>query len=659
VLSLEKLLLDYVVFISAIALLAVICYGLVYTTVKRWLSWWTLPVVIALTAYGVRSADHAAQQSRIEMERAVSGMGPTYVAELLDHGFEKFSLEMSPEDPTYLALIKEQKQWLAANPVVADVYTFHLLDDGSVVLGVDSETDYDRDGTFEGDREARTPIGTPYEEVGELLQRAFQGEANFDGEPYEDDWGFWVSAHYPIIASDGRQLGVLGIDFPAATWLANKAEARRSAMLRMSLLCVIALAASVMSTLTRRSLELARTAREAALAREAAANEASRVKSEFLSNMSHEIRTPMTAVLGYADLLLEPGQSDADRAEHVRTIKRQGEHLLQVINDLLDISKIEAGRMSVERIACDPCEVIEDATKLLQVRAAGKHVRLSTTYDWPLPASVTTDPTRLRQIIINLVGNAIKFTPEGGSVTLHTSLQGGMLTTSIQDTGIGMTPAQAAKLFQAFSQADASTTRKFGGTGLGLAISRNLARMMGGDVTAQSEPGKGSTFTLKIDVGDLKGVSLRSELTQASTSAAQADAAPQLSARIVVAEDSPDNQRLIMHLLKKTGASVTMVGDGQALLEAVAAAKAKAQPFDLVLTDMQMPVLDGFGATRNLRAGGFSGPILALTAHAMESERARCIEAGCDAFVSKPIDKRAFYAALQRWTAAPIARKAA
>jgi hypothetical protein len=649
---------DYIIFISAIVLLTGACLSIVRLRAKRWLPWWTLPAITVLVGLAVVKANDAVIESRQTMKTTVGGMGPTYIAELLEHDFDKFSLDMASDDPVYLKLIHEQLQWLAANPSIADVYTFHLLPDGTCVLGVDSETDYDRNGVFEGEREERTPIGTPYDDLSEALQRAFAGNIVFDDVPYEDEWGFWVSALYPIIADDGRQLGVLGIDFPAATWIASKSQARRDVLVRGWLTIVLVLAASVVLSLLRRSLELERTARAAATERERAATEASRVKSEFLSNMSHEIRTPMTAVLGYADLLLEPGQTDAERATHVLTIKRHGEHLLQLINDLLDVSKIEAGKMTVERIETDPCAVIEDAVALMRVRAHSKKVLLTATYDWPLPTRINTDPTRLRQIIINLVGNAIKFTPEEGSVLVHTSMRLGTLSIAVRDTGIGMAPEALSKLFQSFSQADASTTRKFGGTGLGLSISRNLALLMGGDVQVQSELGKGSTFTLTLDNCTSEHAPQRSELAAPQHTLASSTSIPTLSCRIIVAEDSPDNQRLIAHLLKKTGASVTIVGDGAELLTQVDSAKQQGNPFALIITDVQMPVLDGLEATRRLRATGHQGPILALTAHAMASERARCLEAGCDSFVTKPINKLALYAEIAKHTA-HLERKAA
>jgi PAS domain S-box-containing protein len=370
-----------------------------------------------------------------------------------------------------------------------------------------------------------------------------------------------------------------------------------------------------------------------------AAEDANRTKSEFLANISHEIRTPMTAILGYTDLLLEPGQPEEDRVRHARTIQRNGRHLLAIINDILDLSKIEAGKFTVERSAASPVQVAQDAVALVESAAIEKSLDLRVEYDGLLPAQVRSDATRLRQILVNLLGNAIKFT-DRGSVRLRVGVVEGRLRLSVIDTGIGMTAEQQAKLFQPFTQMDGSASRRFGGTGLGLTISRRLAQLLGGDISVHSAPGVGSEFTVVIDPGELGGVALvRPE--EIKPRQAEAPHAPtvMLSARVLVAEDGPDNQALIQHYLNKAGATVTLVENGQLAVEAVAEAARKGEPYDLVLMDMQMPVLDGYTAAGRLRELGFTGAVIALTAHAMEGDRERCLAAGCDDFVPKPIDR--------------------
>ncbi len=381
-----------------------------------------------------------------------------------------------------------------------------------------------------------------------------------------------------------------------------------------------------------------------------AAESATRAKSEFLANMSHEIRTPMTAILGYADLLA--GQLDnSEHLEALDIIRRNGNHLLAVINDILDLSKIEAGKFQVERQACSPAAVAAEVVSLMRVRANGKGLGLQLEFAGPVPQTISTDTARLRQILLNLVGNAIKFT-ETGNVRIIVRLDGrdGLepkLLYEVIDTGIGMTPTQVANLFRPFQQAEASTARKFGGTGLGLVIANRLAAMLGGDIAVASQSGEGSTFALRIDPGPLAGVALLDHASESIAVPAPANRSPlpRLSCRILLAEDGADNQRLISFVLKKAGAEVTAVDNGRKAMEmALAAFRGRRfddprVPFDVILMDMQMPVMDGYEATRRLRDEGYTGPIIALTAHAMAEDRQKCLDAGCDDYATKPIDR--------------------
>ena len=380
-----------------------------------------------------------------------------------------------------------------------------------------------------------------------------------------------------------------------------------------------------------------------------AAGAANRSKSEFLANMSHEIRTPMTAILGFTDVLLgEDGLEDAppERANALETIKRNGEYLLKLINDILDLSKIEAGKLEVEQAACAPAQVLADLASLMRVRAQAKDIPLEIEFDGAIPERIRSDPTRLRQVLINLVGNAIKFT-ETGSVRVVARLvqklgKPSLLQVDVIDTGIGMTQKQLAKLFQPFTQADSSTTRKFGGTGLGLTISRRLAETLGGDISVSSTPGVGSTFSVSVETGSLDGVAMLDRPTEAGSwhkpePRAPAETEARLDCRILLAEDGPDNQRLIAFVLKKAGAQVTVAENGQIALDEALAARDAGDPFDVILMDMQMPVMDGYDATAKLREAGHTGPIIALTAHAMSTDRDKCLAAGCDDYMAKPI----------------------
>ncbi|MDX2117789.1 MAG: ATP-binding protein [Planctomycetota bacterium] len=392
--------------------------------------------------------------------------------------------------------------------------------------------------------------------------------------------------------------------------------------------------------LQRRTQELERQVNErTAQLREArAAAEAANVaKSNFLANMSHEIRTPMTAILGFAELLSEPDVNDEQKRGYSKTIQDNGQHLLAIINDILDFSKIEAGKLQVETIACDPTELVTSVRDLMLRRAHDKGLHLRLHMRRALPAHIHTDPTRLRQVLTNLVANAIKFTPSG-SVGIEASFQAesethGTLYLHVFDTGIGMSDEQMGRLFTPFTQADTSTTRRFGGTGLGLSISKHLVELLGGQLTVSSAPDAGSTFVVMLN-------NVRFDRAEATNFFPEVndEAAPNqpLNISILLAEDGVDNQRLFAHHLRSAGASLTIVDNGRA---AVDLALSEGANFDLVLMDMQMPVLDGYSAVQELRRAGYGVPILALTAHSMAGDRERCLEAGCSGYISKPVTR--------------------
>ena len=373
----------------------------------------------------------------------------------------------------------------------------------------------------------------------------------------------------------------------------------------------------------------------------AAALQASESKSSFLANMSHEIRTPLNAVLGFTDVLRRGLVTDTEESlDHLNMIHRSGKHLLRLINDILDLSKIEAGKMDVESIDTDLGELIVDTADVLGVRAREKDLDLNVEFHSSIPAIIQSDPTRLRQIITNLVGNAIKFT-ETGSVTIATELaaeNGPRLKVNIIDSGVGMTPEQQAKIFDSFSQADETTTRKFGGTGLGLSISRQLTEALGGQLTVSSEAGVGSTFTIELPLNqeDLQ------ELIQPEAILANRENQPTgdcgetirlPNKQILVVDDGEANRRLIELVITRAGAQVATAENG---LEAIE--KVSENEFDLIFMDMQMPVIDGYTATKRLRDAGLQTPIIALTGNAMKGDRERCLEAGCDDFLTKPVE---------------------
>jgi ammonium transporter, Amt family len=387
-------------------------------------------------------------------------------------------------------------------------------------------------------------------------------------------------------------------------------------------------------------------------------------KTEFLTNVSHEIRTPMTAILGFAEMLLE----SLERPEDVvaaNTIKRNGEYLLNIINDILDLSKIESGHFVTELVKCSPRELIDDVIAMMKVRADAKGLPILLEYDGLIPQTVRTDPVRVRQILINLIGNAVKFTEEGHIQIKVEFIEGDqkqpLLQCKIIDTGIGMTEYQINRLFEPFNQADTATSRKYMGTGLGLALGKRLAGMLGGDITFSSAQGHGSTFIFTMNTGPLDGVRMMQignmfEDLSASTEDFAPSPTPQFSGRILLAEDGLDNQRLLALILRKAGLQVHIANNGKEALEKVTAEMNKNlgegalnPPFDIILMDMQMPEVDGYEATWRLREMGYAAPIIALTAHAMDYDREKCLGAGCDEYLTKPIDRESLFSVIERY----------
>jgi PAS domain S-box-containing protein len=448
--------------------------------------------------------------------------------------------------------------------------------------------------------------------------------------------GMVAFAGYPLIV-DGAIVGVMGL------------FARRP--LPPATLETLRLAADLLAVGIRR-----KDAENVLLLAKAAAEDASRAKSEFLANMSHEIRTPMTAILGFTDLLLDERNFQEEpekRISTIQTIQRNGFHLLSIIDDVLDLSKIEAGKIEIEAIPYSTFQIIEEVLSLMRVRSSAKGIALCCEFETAIPSNVLTDPIRVRQILLNLLSNAIKFTELGGVriVVRYASGDRPRLEFDVVDTGLGMTPEQQNRLFKPFTQADNSTTRQFGGTGLGLTISKRLAHLMGGDVfIVESCAGKGTRFRAYLDVGFIESSKLidpnevsnyRNAGSKAESGAVQTTLPNSVLAgcNILLAEDGPDNQKLISFILKKAGAKVTIAENGQLAVDSTLDAVIAGDPFHVVLMDMQMPVLDGYGATALLRSKGYGGHIIALTAHAMDGDRGKCISAGCDDYATKPIDR--------------------
>ncbi len=377
--------------------------------------------------------------------------------------------------------------------------------------------------------------------------------------------------------------------------------------------------------------------------------QASNYKSSFLANMSHELRTPLTAIRGFAETLLFEGQSEDARKESVNTIVRNCQHLLELINDILDISKIEAGKLEIESIETSPVHVMKDVETLMRSKAEEKGLNFIIEFSTPIPDKVMTDALRLKQVIVNLVGNAIKFTEHGQvKVDISFNKEKELMTFAITDSGIGISEEQISKLFKAFSQAESGITRRFGGTGLGLKISEELTKRLGGSIVVTSKIGEGSTFAASIKTGPVSEVReiTYNTLASATTSSAAPKIPPKgsIGGKILIAEDTRDNQRILSFYLNQAGLNFTFVENGQLAVE-----EATKGGFNLILMDMHMPIMDGYTATKTLRDSGYTGPIVAATAAATTQDVDRCYKAGCDYVVTKPYNWAQFFSTLKKY----------
>lgn len=400
-------------------------------------------------------------------------------------------------------------------------------------------------------------------------------------------------------------------------------------------------------------------AMEAADRAKSFAESANEAKTRFLAFMSHEIRTPLGAMLGFAELMQDPRQSTSDRLDCIRTILRNGDELSRVINDILDLSKIESEKLEIEHMVFSPLHLIEDVVGLLSLGAESKGLAIEVETEGNLPPFAFSDPTRLRQVLLNLLGNAIKFSDSGKVRIVAKSARRGerdSIEFKISDTGPGVPADYQKHLFDPFTQADSSMTRRHGGTGLGLALSKRLVKALGGDLyLSESEPGEGATFAFWVDIGKLSEISeTDSESSRATKAKSHEEVKTVLDdeipdfkeheMRILLVEDAPDNRVLMSRLIKATGANVTIAEDGARGVEI-----ALQGDFDLILMDIQMPLMDGYQAVEYLRHADYRKPVVALTAHAMKGDREKCLQAGFDEHLVKPLNRIALYNILKRY----------
>lgn len=395
-------------------------------------------------------------------------------------------------------------------------------------------------------------------------------------------------------------------------------------------------------------LKLAKDQAEAALLEKIRLEAATAAKSAFLANMSHEIRTPLTAIIGFAESTLQSGSTMQQRIQAIETVIRNGKHLLHIINEILDLSKIEANKLDIDLHPIALFDVIGEIEPLISMQARNKGLQFSVDYHYPMPAFLSTDGFRLKQILLNLCANAVKFTPSGSvgiEVSYHAAQQNIVIV--VADSGIGLSEEKIATIFEDYTQATPTTERTYGGTGLGLPIARKLAALLGGDITVSSQIDKGSRFMLRLPVGTSAPL-IYSPPTRGHQAirASHQHHAP-LTGRVLLAEDNPDLQRLISFFVEQFGLQVTVVDNGEKALD-----KAMREHHDVILMDMQMPVMNGIQAVKALRQGGCKTPVIMLTANAMQSDEKIAMLAGCDDFLPKPIDHDILYATLHKYLAA-------
>jgi signal transduction histidine kinase/CheY-like chemotaxis protein len=591
-------------------------------------------VVIFLTAMISGGALYfRAEQALREEVRADLRRAAVIAASSIDGDLHAKITDPTQENgPIYEQAIAPLRNIIRTSVGIRFIYTC-ILKNGQVYFILDPVLPGDHDGDGVEDHSSVMDV---YDEANSVLLSVLKGgPAATDHEPIEDRWGWTFSGYAPFHNKLGQVVGAVGIDIDLATYQ-ERVGIMRSAVLQggfMAFLC-----SALVGWLMHRfalSLQRARSAAhshaESLLAARQEAEQANRAKDEFLAVISHEIRTPLNAVIGLADLLLSDVQS-AGNQRHLRTIRSSGEHLLSMINDILDHSKIMAGGMVLEEIPFSPKELVEGVQALMRGSAEAKNLQLQVQIEGPIMDRALGDPGRLRQVLMNLVANAIKFTAKGTiTLGLKATIPGGPVTMSVRDTGIGINQAMQKRLFKPFQQGDSSIARRYGGTGLGLSISQRLVIMMGGTIQVDSAEGRGSVFSFTITLPPTH------EPTTAISKATTVEFIPQFSGTVLVVDDREVNRFVVGAMLKRLGFMVEEAEDGHAALE-----RLKNPGIDVVLMDCQMPGLDGLAATADLRireseGNGKRTPVIALSAAVLPAERERCRLAGMDGFLAKPL----------------------
>jgi signal transduction histidine kinase/ActR/RegA family two-component response regulator len=627
--------------------------------------------IMVISALGLFYLWHSAREAQLDAVRTELVQLARVAATLVDGDRHRLlKSQAQAGSPDHLALLAPLVKFHKATSDIIYVYTA-ILDKNRIYYVAGTDYLYH----INGDGETPDPIMAPHDTLDPTLRRALeQHEVAVDREPVKEAVRTYMSAYAPFYDSQGRFVGVIGVDMWVRDFDARIGAIRRAGIGAFAAVAMLSVLAGFAVYRLSRTASRARRrdriiqarladAKQQAEVQAQRAEAASRAKSDFLAMMSHEIRTPMNGVLGFANLLLET-QLDPEQREFAQTVQRTGDALLTIIDDVLDYSKIEAGCMTVEQIDFDLRSVCEEARAILQAAVAKRGLIMSLAYDATLPRFIKGDPVRLRQILLNLASNAVKFT-ERGAVRIEVSrLDEAQLKISVADSGIGITAEQLDRLFRRFTQADSSTTRRYGGTGLGLAISKTLVELMGGTIGAQSLPGAGSTFWITLPL-------IAGEQTQAQpTAAEQAASEPPVSvptlvdavgappargaaqvvaARVLLVEDNFVNQRVAVYMLAKLGHRVDVAKHGREAIDMLGKSG-----YDLVLMDCQMPEMDGFEATRIIRDRSspvldHEIPVIAMTANAFPEDRARALACGMNDFLAKPVDRPVLAGMLDKW----------